>query len=67
MVEPICYKSNWFQLIGLIEVRYEDEEYCWKSKSLFALVVGFDLRFRPEVFPGWHSDRMKYSQKCAVG
>ena len=48
MVEPICCRSNWFQLIGLIEARYE--EYCLKSKSLFVLEVSFDLRLDRKCF-----------------
>ena len=65
MVEPICYTSNWFQLIGLIDVKYK--EYCWKSKLLFVLMVSVDLKIGQEVFPGLYSDSMTCSQKVCCG
>ena len=65
MVEPICYTSNWFQLICLIDVKYK--EYCWKSKLLFVLVVSGDLKIGQEVFPGLYSDRWYVHKKCVVG
>ena len=59
MVEPICYTSNWFQLIYLIDVKYKE--------LLFVLVVSGDLKMGQEVFPGLYSDRMICSQKVCCG
>ena len=64
MVKPIFHTRNWFRLIGPVEIRYE--EYWWKSKSLFVLVVSVALRFGQKVFSGWYSDRMICSEKSVL-